>query len=81
MNMNKKKILISMSLICILLLIGGTFAYFSTTGTANNAISSSNVKIEMNLTDGEGEDVTPAVTVLPGQSEDISKGGTLRLGR
>lgn len=70
MKMNKKKILISLSLICILLLIGGTFAYFSTTGTANNAISSSNVKIEMNLTDGEGEDVTPAVTVLPGQSED-----------
>ena len=70
MKKNKKSILISLSLICILLIIGGTFAYFSTTGTARNAISSSNVKIRMNLTNGEGEDVTPSVTIMPGQSED-----------
>ena len=55
----------------MLVLIGGSVAYFTTEDTATNAVSSSNVKIELVLLEDDGEGnmvpVSGEKTVVPGE--------------
>ena len=71
--MKKKILLISAIVLCIAILSGGTLAYFTTSDTARNVITSGGVEvkvIEQQLVDGELQDypsepipVMPAATV------------------
>lgn len=70
--MNKRYIILALSLIVILALIGGTAAFFSTTGIAKSEITTSNLNIELLVLekDGDGEKpVSASVTLMPGESK------------
>ena len=69
--MRKRTLTIAIALVCMLVLIGGSVAYFTTENTATNAVSSSNVKIELVLMemddDGEMVPIPDEKTVVPGE--------------
>ena len=55
--MKKKIIVLLIALGCVLTLVGGSIAYYTTESTAKSTISSSNVKVEMNIVDESGTSV------------------------
>ena len=69
--MKKRTLTIAIALVCMLVLIGGSVAYFTTENTATNAVSSSNVKIELVLMEmNDSEKMVPVSgekTVVPGE--------------
>lgn len=69
--MRKRTLTIAIALVCMLVLIGGSVAYFTTENTATNAVSSSNVKIELVLMEmNDSEEmvlVSGEKTVVPGE--------------
>lgn len=68
-KMNRKMMTIAASLIAIIMLIGGTYAYFTTEGRVRNSVSASNVKIAINVRDAAGNDMkNKTLIVVPGMS-------------
>ena len=65
----KKYKVFAVSVLCILTIIGGTYAYFVTEGTARNVITASNVVIRLNIQDENGSDARgDALDIMPGKS-------------
>lgn len=68
--MKKRLLILSLLAVCISLCIGGTMAYFTATGKATNVITSGNIKIELEETDGEGQPFRDVSNILPGMEVD-----------
>lgn len=78
--MKKKLLYIAVIVICLSLITGGTYAYFTTSDTARNVITSGGINIEVveqQLVNGKEQPwVNPEIPVMPSQS--VSKIVTVR---
>lgn len=72
--MNKKYVTIAIALIFIMALIGGSVAYFTAENTADNAVTASNVKVELVMLEPDGQGGTKAVSqtqnIVPGEFKE-----------
>lgn len=70
--MNKKPIVLALSIICILVLAGGSIAYFTATGSARNAVTTSTLDVELIVQeeiDGIKNVVSGNVSIMPGEAK------------
>lgn len=68
--MKKGLLILSLLVINMALLIGGTVAHFTDIGTAENAITTGNIDIELIETDAEGNPFENVSGILPGAKVD-----------
>ena len=72
--MKKRYAVLAISLIAVIVLALGSFAYLSKTGTSRSKVASSNLKVKLLLTEDGKELSQGEIKVMPGESRQIAAG-------